>query len=260
MDILEPIDDTKKGFFGYVFNFDDTNTGQLTNLYQYTFIAIPLILLSLKILNHFSPELDESKGTLEILFEIFLSINWILLTIWFVNKIIRYIPTRSKINYPILNETNFILPLLIVLFTMNTKLGNKINLLIERGIDLYAGKTNLKDSNNNVNQQGQKDIKTTQPISHMGGNTHLPPSPGGVDPGYGIPGGSNINLQQNHQGSESEGRYTKQLHRETVQSQSHQKNFNNDFSGPNINNLLETTEPMAANEAFGGNTFGGSVF
>lgn len=260
MDIQEPIEDTKKGFFGYVFNFDDTNTGQLTNLYQYTFIAIPLILLNLKILNHFSPDVDETKGTLEILFEIFLSINWILLTIWFVNKIIRYIPTKSKMSYPIFNETNFILPLLIVLFTMNTKLGNKINLLIERGVDLYDGKTNLKDSNNNLNQQGQKDIKTTQPISHMGGNPSLPPSSGGVDAVYGIPTGSNINLQQNHRGSETEGRYTKQLHRETVQSQSQQRNFNNDFSGPNINNLLQTTEPMAANEAFGGNMFGGSVF
>ncbi len=121
MDIQEPIEDTKKGFFGYVFNFDDTNAGQLTNLYQYTLIAIPLILLSLKLLNHFSPEVDESKGTLEIFFEIFLSINWILLTIWFVNKIIRYIPTKSKMSYPIFNETNFILPLLIVLFTISTR-------------------------------------------------------------------------------------------------------------------------------------------
>jgi hypothetical protein len=264
MDIQEPIEDTKKGFFGYVFNFDDTNTGQLTNLYQYTFIAIPLILLSLKILNHFSSDVDESKGTLEILFEIFISLNWILLTIWFVNKIIRYIPTKSKMSYPIFNETNFILPLLILLFTMNTKLGNKINLLIERGVDLYDGKTNLKDSNNNVNQQGQKDIKTTQPISNMShGNSRLPPPPGGVDAVYGIPSGSNINLQHSHRnnhGAESEGRYTKQLHRETVHSQSQEKNFNNDFSGPNINNLLQTTEPMAANEAFGGNMFGGSVF
>ena len=72
MDIQEPIEDTKKGFFGYVFNFDYTNTGQLTNLYQYTFIAIPLILLSLKLLNHFSPDVDETKGTLEILLEILL--------------------------------------------------------------------------------------------------------------------------------------------------------------------------------------------
>lgn len=260
MDVQEPIEDTKKGFFGYVFNFDDTNTGQLSNMYQYTFIAIPLILLSLKLLNHFSPEFDENKGTLEVFFEILISINWILLTIWFVNKIIRFIPTKSKMSYPIFNETNFVLPLLIVLFTMNTKMGTKINLLIERAVDLYDGKTNLKDSSNNV-QNNQKDIRTTQPISN-GNNPRMPMAPGGVDAVYGIPSGSNINLVQQNRNTgniQSEGQHTNQLHRQTVQQQSGQRNFNNDFSGPNINNLLETTEPMAANEAFGGGAFG-SVF
>ena len=158
--------------------------------------------------------------------------------------------------YPLVNETNFILPLLIVLFTMNTKLGNKINLLIERMVDLYDGKTNLKDSNNNI--KGSKNVKISQPI-YNNDNSKLPPPPGGVDAVYGIPPGSNINLQQynqNNQTGESESKYTRQLHRETVQSQTEQKNFNKAFAGPDLN----ITEPMAANEAFGGGIFGGSVF
>ena len=149
MEFKDSSEEVKKGFFDYVFNFDNTNSAQLGNMYQYTFIAIPLVLLSLKSLNYFSPEIDDNKGTLEILFEIFVSINWIILSIWFVNKIIRYIPTKSKMSYPIFNEVNFLIPLLIVLFTMNTKLGNKINILIERMVDVYDGKTNLKDNKNN---------------------------------------------------------------------------------------------------------------
>ena len=35
MEVQESVEDTKKGFFGYVFNFDNTNSGQLGNLYQY---------------------------------------------------------------------------------------------------------------------------------------------------------------------------------------------------------------------------------
>ena len=139
-------------------------------------------------------------------------------------------------------------------------MGTKINLLIERAVDLYDGKTNLKDSSNNV-QNNQKDIRTTQPISN-GNNPRIPMAPGGVDAVYGIPSGSNINLVQQNRNTgniQSEGQHTNQLHRQTVQQQSGQRNFNNDFSGPNINNLLETTEPMAANEAFGGGAFG-SVF
>ncbi len=238
------IDQTKKGFFNFVFNFDEANSSQFLNMYQYAFIAIPLVLISLKLLNYVSPELDESKGTLEILVEILISINWILLTIWFINKIIRFIPTRSKVPYGEANEINFLIPLLIVLFTINTKLGNKINVLIDRGMDLYNGNTNLKE----ISNKKQNDIKTTQPISPPN-NHHLAAPAGGVDSVYGIPSSGNISLQNQKVdrigGVETQGQQINQMHRQNVQSNASQMNFNQDFAGPSI-------EPMAANEAFTG--------
>ena len=33
---------TNLGFFSYVFNFDDNNKNLLLNLFQYSFLAIPL--------------------------------------------------------------------------------------------------------------------------------------------------------------------------------------------------------------------------
>ena len=55
---------------------------------------------------------------------------------------VRYVPTYSGINYHKFNEINFILPLLIILVTMQTKLGAKINILADRvyayyGMDIY---------------------------------------------------------------------------------------------------------------------------
>ena len=117
----------KDGFFKYVFNFDNNNKGLLTNLFQYAFIAVPLVILVLKVMNYYTPEEDNSKGSLEILLEIVVSISILLLAVWFINKIIRYIPNISKIEYPEFNEVNFLLPFLIVLLTMQTKLGAKIN-------------------------------------------------------------------------------------------------------------------------------------
>ena len=115
--------DTNLGFFSYVFNFDDNNKNLLLNLFQYAFLAIPLVIIILKCVNYYTPEEDDTKGTLEIIAEILCSISIILLAIWFINKIIRYVPTYSKMQYPIFNEINFIIPLFIVLFTMQTKLG-----------------------------------------------------------------------------------------------------------------------------------------
>ena len=96
-------------------------------------------------MNYYTPEQDDTKGTLVIVAEILASVSIILLSIWFINKIIRYIPTYSKMEYAVFNETNFIIPLFIILFTMQTKIGGKINILVERLVDLYDGKTNLKE-------------------------------------------------------------------------------------------------------------------
>jgi hypothetical protein len=228
MDRNEEDEETKKGFFEYIFNFNRQNMENISNMWQYTFIAIPFILICLKLLNALSPSVDEAKGSLEIFLEIFISINVLLLTIWFVNKIIRYIPTRSKTPYHTFNETNFILPFLIILFTIDTKLGNKINILIDRLFDLYNGKTNL--NNNKKNAQNQQDVKTTQPISRGALSQNQSNNTGAQQ----TPQFNNLalnNPQFNQQNNNSP-----------------ETNFNNVFSGPNINNLLQIEEPMAANE------------
>ena len=229
MDRKEDDEEKKKGFFEYIFNFNRENMENISNMWQYTFIAIPLILICLKLLNVLSPEVDETKGSLEIFLEIFISINVLLLTIWFVNKIIRYIPTRSKTSYHTFNETNFILPFLIILFTIDTKLGNKINILIDRLFDLYSGKTNL--NNKNKNAQNQQDVKTTQPISR---GTRPPQQQ------------QQINGQQQSSQFNNLALNNPQFNQQN--NNSPETNFNNVFSGPNINNLLQIEEPMAANE------------
>ena len=230
MDRKEEDEENKKGFFEYIFNFNRENMENISNMWQYTFIAIPLILICLKLLNVLSPEVDETKGSLEIFIEIFISINVLLLTIWFVNKIIRYIPTRSKTSYHTFNETNFILPFLIILFTIDTKLGNKINILIDRLFDLYNGKTNLNENKNGKNGKGQQDVKTTQPISR----------------------GGRPQQQQQNNGQQQNPQFNNlALNNPQFNQQNNnlpETNFNNVFSGPNINNLLQIEEPMAANE------------
>jgi hypothetical protein len=252
---------TKKGFFSYVFNFDDNNKALLTNLFQYSFLAIPLVVIILKLINYYTPEEDDSKGTLEIIAQVFVSVALILFAIWFINRIVRYIPTASKVPYAIFNEVNFIIPLLIILFTMHTKLGAKINILVERVVDLYDGRTNLKSS------KSKKDYKTTQPISqspsHQGSradysNNSMPQPPMGVSAISGLP--SHSHHQQGSNRVETEGQHIRDVRHEAKHSGGDgQHNFNQDFSGPQTP-LVGAQEPMAANEAFGGNMFGGSTF
>ena len=233
----------KEGFFKYVFNFDEDNKNSLLNLFQYSFISIPLIILVLKTMNHYTPEEDDNKGTLVITGEVLGSITFILISIWFINKIIRYIPTYSKVGYKPFNELNFILPLFIILFTLQTKLGGKINILVERLINLIEGKTNLKESS-----QDKKDYTTTQPISKP--------------PVHQISQADNLSAP--NPGMSSQQLINNVQSRPMAQSS---PNFNSFYSGPTTplvnaanptQNIDNSFEPMAANE--GMTMFGGSAF
>ena len=240
MDTLEEANSKKEGFFKYVFNFDDDNKNLLLNLFQYSFIAIPLVVIILKLMNHYTAEEDDTKGTLEILLEIAVSISLLLLSIWFINKIVRFIPNISKLEYPLFNEVNFVLPFFIVLLTMQTKLGAKINILVERLVDLYDGKTNLKESGKN------SDYKTSQPISQAPG--HQPSQADFVNNQQMAPG-----FAQNQMSNAIQ---VPNMPPGMPQQQA-EPSFNQAFQGPN-NQLMNAAEPAAAND--GGMGMFGSAF
>ena len=151
-------------FFSYVFNFDHDNKTDIMNMLQYTLIAIIPILLLLKGIKYVIPEEDESKGSLEIAAESVGQIILIMMGIWFINKIIRYIPTYSGENYHKFNNINFILPFVVILATMQTKFGLKMNILIERAADLWYGKVQPQPQQG---QQGQGQVRVSQPFAQQ---------------------------------------------------------------------------------------------
>jgi hypothetical protein len=158
------------GFFTYVFNFDTENKHRIMNLLQYTLLTIIPVLLILRGIKHIIPEDDESKGSFEILAESIGQIILIMLAIWFTNKIIYYIPTYSGEEYPKYNEIGFIIPFIIILATMQTKLGAKFNILMDRVSALIFGQ---KDDGRGQaqQQQGQNVVRVSQPLA---GQMHQP--------------------------------------------------------------------------------------
>ena len=155
---------SKMGFFKYVFNFDDDSKTEILNIIQYSVIAIiPIVILN-KLSQKYIPEADEEKGSLEILAEVVIQILVMFLGILFINRIITYIPNYSGKKYSDISITNFILPILMVILSLQTKLGEKVSILVDRVSDLWnGGKDDKKKKKGNV--------KVSQPIS--GQNTNL---------------------------------------------------------------------------------------
>ena len=167
-DSVKSVQSESMGFLNYVFNFDTENKAHIMNMLQYTLLTIIPVLLILRGIKHIIPEDDESKGSLEILAESVGQVILIMLAIWFTNKVIQFIPTYSGESYPKFNETSFIIPFILILATMQTKLGAKFNILIDRVMNLITGRGNeqlVQQQGQQQQGQGQNVVRTMQPLA-----------------------------------------------------------------------------------------------
>jgi len=170
---MDSSDDSNKNFLKHVFNFDDDSKSEILNVIQYSLIAlIPIIILN-KTMSKYVPDVDEMKGSLEITSEIIIQVLFIFIGLLIVHRIITYFPTYSGEKYPEFNIIFIILAVLMIIISLQTKLGEKVNILFERIVELWEGKSEKetqkkKQNKNNTNQTNtsQSQMITNQmPIS-----------------------------------------------------------------------------------------------
>lgn len=146
----------KPGFFKHVFNFDDESKAEMLNIIQYAVLAIiPLILFN-KGIQKLVPEADEDKHSIELSLEVVSQVIIIFLGILIIHRIITFLPTYSGVKYTEFNVTNIVLSVLIILLSLQTKLGEKISILAERVVDFWEGRSGSNKKKKGKNQgQGQ---------------------------------------------------------------------------------------------------------
>lgn len=167
-DKLTDIPKDSLGFINHVFNFNKDNKCELMNIVQYSLLSILPAIIILKSIKHIIPEEDDTKSNLELSFEIVGQLILMILGMWFSHKAIIYIPTYSECKYNSFNLINIMLPFIILMFTMQTKLGSKINILYQRLIDIWEGNSNINNNNNNNNiNNNNNNIKITQPLPNV---------------------------------------------------------------------------------------------
>jgi hypothetical protein len=213
----------------------------LLNIIQYSVLAIIPIFILLKLIKNYIPEAEDDKGSLVILVEVIGQVVAIFMALYFIHKIIDYIPTYSGFKYGDVNVFNIIPALLLILVTMQTKLGEKIEILADRAWDLYDGRPASNGSNK---AQGQGQVRVTQPLSQQ---YAMPPPP---------------QQQQIMSMPPPQSQMTNMKSQSNEYSIPQTPNFNNMYAGPETPLVGASTpgsimEPMAANDFFGGG-FGSS--
>lgn len=137
-----------QGFISHVFNFDNKSKNELSNIIQYSVLAIlPIVLLN-KTIQRLIPEADETKGSIEISVEVVFQLALIFLGIFFIHRIITYIPTYSESKYENISVINNIISFLIIILSLQTKLGEKMNIIIDRILTFIDNTPNEKKSGN----------------------------------------------------------------------------------------------------------------
>lgn len=158
---MDASDDSKKSFIKHVFNFDDDSKSEILNITQYAIIAIiPVIILN-KTIGKYVPEADDKKSSLEISAEVLIQMLVTFMGLFLVHRGITYVPTYSGVKYPEFNIVYNILIFLMITLSLQTKIGEKVSILVDRVYELWEGKPNKKNSKNGK----QPNVKVSQPIS-----------------------------------------------------------------------------------------------
>ena len=243
---MDSSDESKESFIKHVFYFNDKSKADLLNLTQYSLISIVPIVLLNKLISKFVPEADDHKGSLEISAEILLQVFVMMFGLYMINRFITYFPTYSGIEYANINIIYTVLAALMITISLQTRLGEKTNILVERITELWEGTPakNNKNKKNNKNPNNNN-VKVTQPISGQG-QTNMSANQSAMNHAM-YSDGTSINSLPN-------GDHTQQL-----------PNYNN-MHQQDHNPLVNAQSPgmegfgnqiMAANEVLGG-SFGSS--
>lgn len=117
--------------FTAVFDFEKDSRNDMMNLVQYSVIAAVFVVLLNKGFEMYMPEPEKEKGPAALSFEIVLQIVVLVLGLFFIQRIVEFIPTVSGVKYAPQNLLNGVLPLLVILLSLNTGMGRKVSYLFD---------------------------------------------------------------------------------------------------------------------------------
>ena len=186
MDILQETKDiSKKTFLSHVFSSTEEDKAEILNAVQYAlFGVIPVVVLN-KLIQRFIPEADPDKSSIELLAEIFIQLTVIFCGLIIIHRVITYFPSYSGFKYENLTITNVILAFLVIVLSIQSKVGIKVNIIFDRVNELWNGSHGGEDKKSNV----RNSVRVSQPISrhspsqadfldnNMSQNDMFPPAP-----------------------------------------------------------------------------------
>ena len=162
-------------FVSYMFSMSDGEKVELINMFQYIILAIIPILLIVRLMKNYIPPVSNTKGSVEVAVELVVQLVILVSLFFLIHKLILFIPTYTKQNYPSIQFFPVLLPLLFILFTLDKNMGEKAQLLLQRGFVLLGiNKENFEGAD--LEEEEKNQAQVSQNVSgQVCGQQMLPP-------------------------------------------------------------------------------------
>jgi hypothetical protein len=252
---MESLDNTggAAGFFKHVFKFDDASKADMLNIIQFAVVALIPVVIVNKLMQTYIPQADDNKGNVEITLEVILQISLMFLGIFFIHRIVEYVPTYSGVAYPEFKVIYVILAVMMITLSLQTKLGEKVSILSDRVLDLINGtaeaETKKKKKVAAQKAQAQAQSQGQQPGQQI---PALPVNPGQAAINQAINGGGSY-------GTTDIGSLPNTSNGQIADYSNMYQNTTTPLVNASMPGGVEAMTPVAANEG-GGGLFGSSLF
>lgn len=130
--------DSSKSFIDYITSFSSSEKAQMMNIVQYCGILVIPLLAVLKMMKIYMPINNPLKPTSELVFEVIVQLIVILVSFFLIHKFVLYFPTYSEVKYENFSLLSGMLPLLFLMFTLDTKISEKLNVLFDRLLSMIG--------------------------------------------------------------------------------------------------------------------------
>ena len=148
-------------FLNHIFDTSEEAKAEILNVVQYAITGIlPVVALNKTI-------------------QIFIQIVVMFVGVVIIHRLITYFPTYSGYKYEAFNLTTVILAFLVIVLSLQTKLGIKVNILVDRALELWNGPSKeavKKDSKRPVNNHATSQADTLDNSGVQSGMFPPPPA------------------------------------------------------------------------------------
>lgn len=149
-----------KTFLSHVFDGTPEGNAEFMNIAQYSLMGIiPVVALN-KLVQTYIPDIDFEKSTLELTVEIALQVMIMFVGVVIIHRGVTYFPTYSGFKYEDVSITSVVLAFLIIMLSVQTKLGMKVNILYDRVLEIWNGEP--QPTKENMEQRKEINISQRQ--------------------------------------------------------------------------------------------------